>query len=76
MKHSSATHRLLEWLCRVFFSIDLVLPGVNNVAHYYPIDALIVTFAGFWLYVYKLKSLACILLVSAALINYQHLGSS
>jgi hypothetical protein len=73
MKQSSASYLLLEWMCRIFFSLDLVLPGLNNNnSHFYPLDALLLTLVGFWLYLFRLKSIACILLVSASLVSYQH----
>ncbi len=66
----------INWICRLLFSVDLILPGVNNEAHSYPInyplDVLLIQFVAFWLYVFRLRLFSAVLLLVALFMNLQH----
>ena len=66
--------KFLEWLLRILFTFNIVMPGWNFQGHYYPLDVLLMTLIAFWLYIYRLKVPAVLFLFLATLINYQNIG--
>lgn len=71
--------RFIDWISRILFSLDLILAGVNNESHSYPInyplDVLLIQFLAFWLYVYRIRLFSIVLLIIALFINLQHIAA-
>jgi hypothetical protein len=66
---------LIEWACRILFTINILLPGINyDDGHYYPLDVLVLVIVSLWLYFFRLKLLALVPLLFALLVSYMHLG--
>ena len=75
MKKIFFSDATFEWLCRILFSINIILIGINNYDGVnYPTNVLIITLVALWLYFYKLKILSIMLLLFVLFINYLHLG--
>ncbi len=62
-----------EWTCRLLLSFNILVPGLllGDIDHFYPLDVLLLTLIGFWLYVYKVHLFSIALLFLPALINFQ-----
>ena len=67
-------NKFIDWTIKILFSINLILPGINEDILGYPLNVLILTLISFWLYIYRVKVFAIVFLLMATLINYLHLG--
>jgi hypothetical protein len=66
---------IVEWACRILFSVNLLLIGINYDDRLnYPMDALVFILLALWLYFYKLKIISIIPLLLALFLNYLHWG--
>ncbi len=63
-----------EWACRILISLNIILPMLNFAGRGYPENVLIALLLSFWLYVYKIKGIAIVLLLLSLFINYLHIG--
>ena len=63
---------VIEWTARFLFSINIVIPGLTDSDHAYPLDVLLIVLIAFWLFIGRLKWLSLFFLLLASLINYQH----
>ena len=67
-------NKWLDWIIRLLFTFNIIIPGVNYSYINYPLDTLILTAIAFWFYIYKLNTVAFLFLLLAAYFNYFHLG--
>ena len=68
-------NKIIEWTCRILFTINLLLSGLNYDDHInYPFNALAFTVIGLWLYFFNLRILSIIPLLIALFLNYMHIG--
>ena len=63
-----------EWVFRILFSINLLMPGINFATASYPLSVLGIVLAAFWLNIFRLNKIAILFLLLALLINCQHLN--
>ena len=68
------SNSFIEWMCRILVTVNVIIPGINYSDHAYPLDVLVLTVLSFWLYIYRLKVFAIIILLFCLFINYLHLG--
>jgi hypothetical protein len=68
--------KLIDWICRILLSINIVLPGLNYEDEtFYPLDVLLATLLALWLHFFNIRSLrllAIVLLIFVLLINLMH----
>lgn len=75
MKKLLYTNRYIEWACRVLFTVNLLLSGLNyDDRHNYPFNALLIVLFALWLYFFNLRILSLLPLLLALFINYLHIG--
>ncbi len=67
-------NKFVEWSCKLLFSLDLIMVGINYEDHYYPLNVLIIIMIAFWFYSFKLKLFSLIILLVAFIINYTRIG--
>ena len=77
MKNLLYTNGFIEWCCRVLFTTNIVLSGLNyDDSHNYPFNALLLVLGALWLYFFNLKIVSLLPLLLALFINYLHIGVS
>lgn len=74
MKYLLFDSKWIEWICRILISLNLVIPGFTYSIHFYPLNVLMITLLGFWLYLFKIKIISLLFLLFALYINYEHWG--
>lgn len=62
--------RVLEWILRLLFTYNIVMPGINYESKSYPLSALIILLICFWLYALKFKLISLGFLLYAVFLNY------
>ena len=67
-------NKITDWTFRVLFSIAILFPIFNYDNHYYYLITLTLTVVSFWLYIYRLKVVALVILAFVLFLHYQHLG--
>ena len=68
-------HWTIEWMFRILFSIDIMLPAFTVDNHYYSTVVLGFSVIAFWLYLGRIKGLALAILLFVLYINYNHYQS-
>jgi hypothetical protein len=75
MKKISKNHPIIEWLCRVLFTINLYFVAMNYYDGLnYPMNVIALIALALWLYFFNIKIISVIILMLALLINYLHIG--
>ncbi len=67
-------NKFVEWVCKLLFSVNLIMIGINYESHYYPLNVLIIIMVAFWFYSFKLKLFSLSFLLVAFVVNYTRLG--
>jgi len=65
-------HWTIEWMFRILFSINILMPAFTYDEHYYTIIVLGFSVVGFWLYVARLKVFALAIMLLVLPVNYFH----